>query len=171
MTPEAILLDALESAGLAVFVGEDGGLKCKGPSRRLTPALKAEVEVLRPELTALVACRPSPEQAGKRAKPAPRQVYQTLLKPRMAPIGPQPWVGRDAELMAWAAGLSVEDLPAAPFTLRPGHVVQGGALWLASLQADVAAGPRGPRARTGALQGDVATLRGLVAAPRDEGAA
>ena len=171
MTPEALLLDALEAAGLAVFVGEDGGLKCKGPSRRLTQSLKAEVEALRPQLTALVACRPTPETAGQRAKPAPRQVYQTLLKATMAPIGPLPWEGRAAELMNWAAGLTVEDLPPAPFDLRPGHTVQGGALWLASLQADVAAGPRGPRARTKALQADVVTLRGLVEALQGEGAA
>lgn len=72
------------------------------------------------------------------------------------------WPETVAEVMAWAGALAPGELPAFPFTLRPGVTVTG-PTFLANIQAEVAAGPRGPRARTGALQRDVQKLREAIA--------
>jgi len=50
-------------------------------------------------------------------------------------------------------------LPAAPFRLAPGVYVEDLATFLESMRAGIEAGPRGPRARTGALSEDVKALR------------
>lgn len=69
------------------------------------------------------------------------------------------WPEKD---MAWAAALTPADLPPYPFEARPGHAITGDR-WLTSIQADIAEGPYSPRARTGAIQRDVASLRAVLA--------
>lgn len=69
------------------------------------------------------------------------------------------WDGEDAYLIAW---LATALPPSEPFTLSSGRYVSDPALWLARLQADAAKGPRGPRARTGALQDDVRAVYRLM---------
>lgn len=94
------------------------------------------------------------EQVARYAVPPPTQSFPPVLG----------WPEGVAELVAWADGLEADDLPPAPFALRPGIKVSASALWLASLREDIAAGPRGPRARTGALQDDLRALREAIAA-------
>lgn len=69
------------------------------------------------------------------------------------------WDDEAAYLFDWLATA----LPASEsFTLSSGRYVSDPALWLARLQADAAKGPRGPRARTGALQDDVRAVYRLM---------
>lgn len=74
----------------------------------------------------------------------------------------EPWTGPAADDAEWLAAIVPGDLPAFPFSLRPGHTVTGPA-FLASLQAEAVNGPRAPRARTGATQADIASLREAIA--------
>lgn len=68
------------------------------------------------------------------------------------------------EAADWPAALAdfalllVSDDLIAPFMLRPGVVVTDPALFLGRLKADILRGPVGPRARWGALQGDLRRL-------------
>lgn len=73
------------------------------------------------------------------------------------------WAEGDVALVAWGAALTPADLPPLPFALRPGVTVAG-TQWLPRLQADIVAGPRGPRARLGTLQRDLHDLRQAIAA-------
>jgi len=67
-----------------------------------------------------------------------------------------------ADLASWALTLAPGDLPPAPIDFRPGHTILDAARFLGRLQADVRSGPAGPRARFGALQGDLAQLHRLL---------
>ena len=58
-------------------------------------------------------------------------------------------------LWAWVQRVTTRDLPPAPFVLRPGTVVVDCGLWLNKLKEDAQLGPKGPRAKTGALYGDM----------------
>jgi len=72
------------------------------------------------------------------------------------------WPG---ELADFALLLTPEDLPAVPFTLQPGVTVVNAGRFLTWLQADIRRGPSGPRARYGALQGDIRRLADIVFVP------
>lgn len=100
--------------------------------------------------------------------PVPQQPHETrdavtspshvlTTGPRARSI-PHPW---PADLAAWVAGLVATDLPAFPFTLRPGVTVTG-PRFLAELQAAASIGPAHPRARYGALQEDLRQLAALT---------
>ena len=58
-----------------------------------------------------------------------------------------------------------DDLPTAPFILRPGEAVTDPAAWLRSLRIDAAAGPEGPRALAGTLLADLRRLEELFGRP------
>jgi len=69
------------------------------------------------------------------------------------------WPG---ELADFALLLTADDLPAVPFTLQPGVTVLSAERFLTWLQADIRRGPLGPRARYGALQGDMRRPREIL---------
>jgi hypothetical protein len=69
-----------------------------------------------------------------------------------------PWPGA---LGDWVLLLTPGDLPER-FTLRRGVVVDNRRRFLAALQQDIRRGPSGPRARFGALQGDLGALRRVL---------
>ena len=52
--------------------------------------------------------------------------------------------------------------PTEPFELSQGVTIADPALWWATIRGDIAAGPKGPRAHYGALQGDLRRLAGLL---------
>lgn len=60
--------------------------------------------------------------------------------------------------MNWALALQPCDLPEVPFELMQAQIVVGKEKFLESLQRDIKRGPKGPRARFGALQADVKAL-------------
>ena len=65
------------------------------------------------------------------------------------------WDSEMARLIEWF--LTIEP-PARPFDLYKGVTVARPALWWVAIQQDIAAGPNGPRAYTGALQADLRKL-------------
>ena len=65
------------------------------------------------------------------------------------------WDRETRRLVAWFRSAS---LPAQAFKLGPGLSVADARRFYLSLQQDIAAGPLGPRARTGALQADLRAL-------------
>lgn len=62
------------------------------------------------------------------------------------------WDAETARLIAWFVEARP---PARPFELMPGVTVMQPARWWTSIHADIAEGPRGPRARWGALQANL----------------
>ena len=65
------------------------------------------------------------------------------------------------------AQVTEADLPAVPWAIEAHRKVINNARFLTSLRADVALGPRSPRARFGALQADVRAVLAIVARGRD----
>ncbi len=62
------------------------------------------------------------------------------------------------ELIDWALALEPCDLPDVPFQLHKSQVVIGKDKFLTSIKRDIKKGPKGARARFGALQSDVKAL-------------
>ncbi len=71
------------------------------------------------------------------------------------------WGAETAALVAWFLGTPP---PSAPFSLYPGVTVLRPDRFWESLEADIAGGPAGARARTGALQKDLGRLAELFGA-------
>ena len=65
-------------------------------------------------------------------------------------------------LMSWALKLEAGDLPPVPWKLNICSTVTGNEKFLKSLQRDIKKGPKGERARFGALQDDVINLWNLI---------
>ena len=87
-----------------------------------------------------------------------RKVRSQLL------IDPATW---PHDAATFAALLAPDDLRT-PFDLRPGARVVDATRFLAQLRRDIALGPQGPRARFGALQGDLMRLRDIAMAAADQ---
>lgn len=115
-----------------------------------------------------IAARPTPRLPNVRSIEEARQ--------REAAADPLPrlpakdWQGearRHAEWLCRAPGTGEEALPGTmtpdPFTLRTGSRVTDPVRFARRLRADVAQGPDGPRARTGALQQDLRLLYQMFA--------
>jgi hypothetical protein len=77
--------------------------------------------------------------------------------PARRPTAPLPWHGRMQTLADWFLA-HVDELPTAPFDLGVGvHIVEPAKCY-AMLRRDLAGGPNGPRAKTGALEADLTAL-------------
>ncbi len=74
--------------------------------------------------------------------------------------------GDAAAAVAWFGSWSP---PGEPFQLKPGITILDPQRWRQSIAADIGAGPNGPRARYGALQGDLRRLCGLFPGDVGEG--
>jgi len=72
--------------------------------------------------------------------------------------GADEWV----RMYGWVNRVTPADLPPASFSLNRHCVVNDSKKFLESLSREVAQGPRGPRARTGALQCDIELLKHLT---------
>ncbi len=83
------------------------------------------------------------------------------------PVSPQE-VERWDEEHGWLKKLAPSDLPSTLFLLHPSVEVVAPAKFLRRLQQDIARGPRSPRARTGALQGDCRRLKEVLGECRKE---
>jgi hypothetical protein len=82
------------------------------------------------------------------------------------PPAPPTWSQDMADLIAWFRS-AVGRLPLEPFSLSPCAMVSDPARCYAAIELDIAAGPLGPRARTGALQHDLRRLRQVVGTSED----
>jgi hypothetical protein len=135
------ILQALTDAGVTLTVDGDR-LKYQAAAGVYTAELKVLVKEHREAIVAHLGAKPA--------------VYERVL--RVTPPAPEKTLpGGD-----WALALTPNDLPRTGFTLRPGVTVNHPRRWLAQLQADVAQGLKGPRARYGAVQEDIANLRQVI---------
>jgi hypothetical protein len=83
-----------------------------------------------------------------------------VVPPTSSAVSPllQRWDGESATLIAWFQAERTR-LPMEPFRLTRWLFISNPAKCYASLQQDIAAGPRGVRARMGTLQEDLRLLR------------
>ena len=75
------------------------------------------------------------------------------------PQTPPEWDTETAVLVRW---FEVALLSASPFDLQPYIRIVNPTRFYRSLRIDIAAGPAGPRARTGAMQADLRRLRDVL---------
>ncbi len=74
------------------------------------------------------------------------------------------WGTETADLITW---FEATPLPSEPFRLRPGVAITDPTRYWEYLRGDIAAGPRGARAQTGAFQADLRRLHVLFVAKRE----
>ncbi len=74
-------------------------------------------------------------------------------------VNVQGWDTETRRLIDW---FSTTTPPAEPFELVPGVVIMDPARWWRSIRSDIECGPNGPRARYGAVQGDLRRLYALM---------
>lgn len=82
----------------------------------------------------------------------------------MALVGPD-WDAETARIIEWFKTTSP---PSEPFELFSHVKVIHPGRWWKNLKADIAAGPKGPRARYGALQADLKRLAEILEGPRPD---
>jgi hypothetical protein len=99
-----------------------------------------------------VAAGPRESQCSDRPDAPPG----TEIIPHRVP----PWDDATHDLIRWFQAHR-DRLPQAPFALHPWVKVDAPATFYGALEQDIAAGPRGARARTGALATDLHRLREL----------
>ncbi len=83
-----------------------------------------------------------------------------LLGREAAPlVDPQGWDAETQRLVDW---FSTTTPPAEPFELCQGVTILDPTRWWRSIEGDIGCGPTGPRARYGAVQGDLRKLYKLM---------
>jgi hypothetical protein len=130
----------------------DSGVKCTAPKGAMTAALAASVKAHRDEIRQLLTAESKHECEHDAAHGSSRGDERT----RELATWPA-HIGALADLVLL---LTAEDLPAAPFTLRQESVVVDAEKFLHAIQADIRAGPYGPR--SGSLQRDLCRLSAAV---------
>ena len=115
---------------------------------RLSPLDDGRLRVTAPE--------PLSEDLVDRIRQHKPEVIAILTSPGLQASG---WDSETAELIRWFSGA---EPPTKPFELSKGVTVANPAHFWEALRRDIAAGPRGPRARYGALQQDLRRLADLV---------
>jgi hypothetical protein len=170
------LLTWLQARGVQL---ETVGDKLRWRPRKAVPAeLQAALAQHKPELLALLraeasleakpvaglsgvdrsaSCATTPSLA---AGPRASQCSGLLDARPAAGTFPQPvstWDCAMSELISWFQA-ALNRLPREPFALHPWVRVDAPATFYTALQQDIAAGPRGARARTGALGTDLRRL-------------
>lgn len=121
------------------------------PSREEPPAAPAE---LHEERQSLLQAEPEPVLGCNRAAVS----VCRNMKLDEPPADRLSWDPETSRLLEW---FRTAVLPPGPFALAPAVTVADSALFRRSLEADIAAGPNGTRARYGALQKDLRRLQGL----------
>lgn len=110
------------------------------------------------DLLRVMAAAKAAIASGQRLSPA--QVIHGTGPTTRAAIALE-WDKETTRRLVWLKTLTLENLPKAPFRFGAVDVADAG-LWLARMKTDAAAGPGGPRARSGALQADVARLELMI---------
>lgn len=106
-----------------------------------------------------VRCSPPHPESRQLLQRARRARAVSDTRPDFAEHRTRPW---PEALADWILLLAPDDLPAMPFEIMPGEQVIGRTEFLRRLQADIRQGPRGPRARYGALQRTMEQLKRLL---------
>lgn len=134
--PPAWLQEAEEPAEAPPPEGSDGfeeQAAAATPGREFDPAAETALEPLE-----------WPQEPAKPTRPAPQP--------------PAAWEPELCELIAW---LEAAKLPTEPFQLAPHLRIVDPQRFYAALKMDIAVGPGGTRARTGALAADLHLLQAL----------
>ena len=76
---------------------------------------------------------------------------------------PEDWDAESLRLIAW---FETATPPTEPFALCRGVTILDPARWWRSIEGDIGCGPSGPRARYGAVQGDLKKLHARMCAGR-----
>ena len=71
------------------------------------------------------------------------------------------WGDEDQKLVSWFEQLAPDQLPTPPFALSPWATVNGNQFYI-QLRACIAQGPKGVRAKMGALQDDLQRLKKII---------
>ena len=79
-------------------------------------------------------------------------------------VDPEDWDAETSRLIDW---FSTTTPPAEPFELCRGVTVLDPVRWWRSIEGDIGCGPNGPRARYGAIQGDLQKLYDLLTDRRE----
>lgn len=140
-------LRAVADLGVRLSVAENGKLHVDAPVGALTPDLRATLKKRKDEI--IEACR-------ARMVPTVVDDRDAIRKDTNCPDAA--WIDE----FEWASRLGPEDLPKAPFPLDSNRTVVDVAGFTRALQADVARGPQGPRARYGSVQADCRILRAIM---------
>lgn len=120
------------------------------------PAIHAQLQTLWGEpVTAATT------EADSEAAFVPSEWQPSPNPPARSPDLPTSWDTTTAELIDWFRA-NRDRLPSEPFCLWPGAWVVDPALFYRSLDADIAHGPVGPRAKLGGLSHDLKCLRGTT---------
>jgi hypothetical protein len=170
------LLDALWAAGYSIELAESasGGwflLPVGNPPPQAGGMTAAELFALYDKLHDQARDCLLEALAGVNMTPGDWNTLVRSNRMERAPHKPQEaappsyWTAEDARLAEWALSLTPDDLPPAPWNLRPGEVVADNAGFLAALQRECRAAPRGPRAKMGTLQAELRRLREATSTP------
>jgi tubulysin polyketide synthase-like protein len=146
------LLKELQVCGIRL-AADGERLRYEGPAAAVTLEILQKLTAAKPELLAFLV-------GEQRAGP-----WQLVFSPAGAqPCGAEPaaWDAETDRLIAWFVSHQSE-LPQAPFHLARGIEVTDRERFCAAIRQDIAAGPRGPRARWGAVQTELRRLAALRA--------
>lgn len=100
-------------------------------------------------------------------EPLPDSLMEDLRQHKaevMALVGAE-WDAETARIIEW---FLVTEPPSEPFELFPHVRVIHPGRWWGGLKADIAAGPKGARARYGAIQADLKRLAEILGGPRPD---
>lgn len=168
--------------GIQLSTTDRGALKVKALKGSVSPALLAGLKAHKDEL--LQELQDQAREAWDATEPPlgqPGDENRERLQPTDdASIGGPPGQGTTAatiearaneglEQFGWLFEIGPDDLPDVPFPLHHAVTVIDKERFLNSLRKDLAQGPRGPRARSGALQSDCARLATLLRDHRQYG--
>lgn len=126
----------------------DGQLDVDAPRNALTDAILQQLRGAKAELVALL------DATQGRSDETTTIVAEEIRCPTNFD-----WPGDAADFCLL---LTVDDLPPVPFMLNRWTMVADAGKMLKHLQADIRLGPHGPRAKYGAIQGDIIELKRFV---------
>jgi hypothetical protein len=154
MTNTATAADVLaECRRLGIALGPtDTGVKCTTPKGAMTPALAAAVKANRDELRRVLVSEADREHVTGATTSSNCDYERTRAL--------RGWPADVGALADFVLLLTADDLPPAPFALRQDSTVIDTDKFLRAIQADIRAGPHGPR--SGSLQRDLCRLRSIT---------
>jgi hypothetical protein len=147
MTPSAFL-DGLRARELTLSLDGDH-LRLAGPPEAVTDKVRAFVREHKPQLVELLRERVSRADVAETFAPSGGR-SEALFG-----IERHEWTRPELALIEWFGTWAP---PAQPFALSDGVLVRDPVIFAEALRRDIASGPGGGRARTGALQDDLNRL-------------
>ena len=196
MTPRELIAEAT-ALDITLTTTSGGKLRIDAPKGVVTPDLRAAFSSHRDALVKLCGERPTavghdgglgqasapddeatgvqtrgwPEAASGNDRGSSGHPPATTSRQTSGFLSPEDvWCSEEwMTEFAWVSDVKPDDLPRGPLRLNGFTTILDFEKYLRSLQDDVNRGERGPRARTGALQGDCEELKRILAWHRGPG--